>query len=839
MNNYGQVIVDKQDPVTGWVLPLVGIAGGILLILIIIWLVVRYFRSSKIRRADNWTMFQINMPREIKRPDDPNNNKSEDFRQLIAVADNFFSSMAGLYKSGSRGWLGQPKLSFEIVAKNGEIYFFIGVPKELITYLEKQVNSHFPHAQLERTDNFKIFTPETKISYSSLRLSRKFVYPLKTYKVLDSDPLNGLTNIMSKLKDGDTATVQILARPSSGTWRHACVRAVSAVKDGKQIYDNNFIWFMYGILDFVSGALSSMNSKKNPEQQNNNYRFTPHQDELMKAINEKAGKVGFQSQIRIIATSKTQEEADLNNSNIVSAFSQYKAPEWNGFKKVGILPNKKKFLTNFILREFNFRPYSILNSEELSTIWHPPNKYTETPNIFWMKSRLLAPPADMPTEGLMIGESHYRGEVKNVYIKQDDRRRHMFMIGKTGVGKTTLYLNMIKQDIEKGYGCCFIDPNGDAADLVLKFVPKERAEDVIYFDPSDAERPMGLNMLDWKRPEDKDFLISEWLEIFYKLFDPNKTGMVGPQFEHWGRNASLTIMAQPEGGSLIEIPRLFTDDAFREKCISYVKDPVVLAFWNQQMAKTADFHKSEMFNYFISKFGRFMTNDLVRNIIGQAKSAFDIREAMDSGKILVINLSKGKLGEMNSYLLGMILVSKIQVAAFQRADMPEEQRKDFYLYVDEFQNFTTNSFKTILSEARKYRLNLAITNQYIKQLTEEIRDAAIGNAGTLLCYRMGAEDAEFMVKEFPGVTEQDLTNLPFASLYVKLLINGTPSKPFSMKGVKAVPTQTDEQTKAIKELSRLKYGKNKLEVEEDIRKRTLSQDNAAPPESTPREASYG
>jgi hypothetical protein len=326
-------------------------------------------------------------------------------------------------------------------------------------------------------------------------------------------------------------------------------------------------------------------------------------------------------------------------------------------------------------------------------------------------------------------------------------------------------------------------------------------------------------MLDWQRPEDRDLLVAEWLEIFYKLFDPNRTGMVGPQFEHWGRNASLTIMGIPGGGTLIDIPRLFVDDAFRSYAVSYITDPVVKAFWDQQLAKTSDFHKSEMYNYVISKFGRFMTNDLMRNIIGQTKSSFDFRQIMDQGKILIVNLSKGKIGETNSNLLGMILVSKLQVAAFQRADTLEEQRRDFYLYVDEFQNFTTGTFKTILSEARKYRLNLNITNQYIAQLPEDIRDAVIGNAGTLIAYRIGAADAEFLEKEFPNVTKDDLTNLTFADMYIKLLIDGTPSKPFSMRGIKSATPPNHPLAETIRQLSRLKYGRPVARVEAELKER--------------------
>ncbi|MBM2821173.1 MAG: hypothetical protein HW405_933 [Candidatus Berkelbacteria bacterium] len=452
----------------------------------------------------------------------------------------------------------------------------------------------------------------------------------------------------------------------------------------------------------------------------------------------------------------------------------------------------------------------------MASIYHFPTQFLETPNVVWAQAKEMQPPTNLSTEGTIIGESVYRGENKLVKIKPEDRRRHVFMIGKTGVGKTTLFSNMFEQDMHEGRGCCFIDPLGDAIEDLLGKVPENRLKDVILFDPSDTQYPVGLNLLEWQTGDQKDFLIQESIQIFYKLFDPGQMGIVGPQWEHWFRNAALTIMNQPGGGTLIDVPRIFTDDLFRTKLISYVTDPIVKAFWTQQLAKTADFHKSEMYNYFISKFGRFMTNDLMRNIIGQKKSAFNFRQVMDEGKILFVNLSKGKIGEVNSNLLGMIIVSKIQMSAFSRADIPEEQRRDFSLYVDEFQNFTTDSFATILSEARKYRLNLAVTNQYIAQLTEKIRDAVIGNVGTMICYRIGAADAEFMAKEFPVVSVDDLSNLDKYNTYTKLLIDGTPSKPFSMKGLKSENVSSDQVRENARNFSRQNYSRPKSQVDAEI-----------------------
>lgn len=762
--------------------------------------------------AEKLVMLRVLLPKIVKNEEQKEQTK-EDFREIMSVAEQLFSSFSSIYeKKLQTKVFGQTRISFEIIAKNEEIYFFIGVPKELQEFTERQINALYPDAEIEPSKEFKMFSSELKISCGTIGLKQKFVFPIKTYKHLESDPLNPITSALSKLDKDSRATIQVLIKPTSGDWRKAVEKASKKIIENKPISETG----ISKVVNFISEMFQSVKS----EQKFDDKKLTPIQEEQLKALREKQSKIGFKTQIKVVVASKNEQDAKMHLDNILNSYAQFTAPEWNAFIKKN--PKKiSEFITSFILREFT-DSFMILNTEELTSIYHFPNKFIETPNIAWLKSKILPAPVNLPQEGILIGENHYRGEVKKVFILPEDRRKHIYMVGKTGTGKTTLYLTMIKQDIENGHGCCFIDPNGDAAETILRFVPKERVEDVVYFDPSDSERPMGLNLLEWKRSEDKDYLIAEWLEIFYKLFDPNRTGMVGPQFEHWGRNAALTVMAQPGGGSLLEIPRLFTDDDFRDNCISYVKDPVVLAFWNQQMAKTADFHKSEMFNYFISKFGRFMTNDLMRNIIGQTKSAFDIRELMDNQKILIINLSKGKLGEMNSYLLGMILVSKLQVAAFQRADTPEEERKDFYLYVDEFQNFTTDSFKTILSEARKYKLNLAVAHQYIQQLSEPIRDACIGNAGTIISYRVGAADAEFLIKEFPGISMQDITNLPFATMYLKLLIEGTPSKTFTMRGIKTEPTQSKEMAESIRQLSRLKYGRIKEEVEEEIKERTLT-----------------
>ena len=410
-----------------------------------------------------------------------------------------------------------------------------------------------------------------------------------------------------------------------------------------------------------------------------------------------------------------------------------------------------------------------------------------------------------------IGTANYRGRNLLVGIKKTDRFRHVYMIGKTGTGKSTLYENMALQDIAAGRGACFVDPHGEAIERMLARIPQNRIDDVVLFDPSLADSPPGLNLLEWKSESEKDFLVSEAIQIFYKLFDPNQTGMIGPQFEHWMRSAALTAMADPEGGTLLEIPSLFVDQNFLAHKRKHLLDPAVQEFWGKQMAQTADFHKSEMLNYFTSKFGRFASNSLMKNIIGQKKSSFNFGEIINGEKILLVNLSKGKIGEINAHMLGLILMTKLQAAVMQRAAIPESERLPFYLYVDEFQNLMTDAFIGMLSESRKYGLAVHLTNQYIAQLPENMRNAIMGNAGTLLTFQIGAQDAKFLAPEMKPIGSEDLQNIPVHYFYARCTIDGMPYEPFLAKGFPppgardGSPAQT-QIASAIKILAELKYG---------------------------------
>lgn len=737
--------------------------------------------------------------------------EERDYRIALGAIEPFLSTLAGVEQRNSKQ---KPRLSLEIISKNGEIFFYIACQPELVEMIERQLHSQYPAAQIERAQDFKLFDgTDQPYDAASLKLDKDYILPIKTYRSIEVDPLNGITNALSKLDEKARGAVQIVVRPTARPWQKQISAAQKKLSSGEDIKSDT-AWDKVGTLarDVAGQASGKINQNVDEPKTASSY----HQG-IMELLKIKTGKQALDVEIRCAVTAQEEATAQSYLNTLLSAFSQFSLPDGNGFKVT-------KKPADAVIREYLLRSIGtnsmLLNTEELASIYHLPNQFTDTPNIHWLSSRKLAPPANLPHEGIKMGESVYRGQTREINLLPNDRLRHTYTIGKTGVGKTVMFENMIEQDIKAGHGVAYLDPNGDAIEWILSRIPKSRAEDVIYFNPSDMARPFGLNLLEWKRPEDRDFLVQESISIFYKLFDPGKTGIVGPQFEHWFRNAALTLMADPNGGTLVDIPRLFIDKAFEIQKVAHVKDPVVRSFWEKQMAQTSPQSKSEMLNYFISKFGRFMTNDMMRNIIGQTKSSFDFRDVMDNRKILLVNLSKGLIGDINAQLLGMILVSKLQMAAFSRQDIPEEKRIPFYLYVDEFQNFTTDSFATILSEARKYKLGLHITNQYIAQLEESIRNAVVGNVGTMMAFRVGAADAEFLINEFDGLTIEDMVNTEKQHFYIKMLIDNAPTKSFTGRSSEWTPEGSQELSAAIKELSRLKHGRNGEEVNAEILQRS-------------------
>ncbi len=721
----------------------------------------------------------------------------------IDAAEQLFSSLASIHKIGKFSFFHrQPHISFEIVGLPGDIRFYVHVPNKLRDLVEKQINGAYPDADILVVEEqaakqkaeylvgneYNIFSQTGKVAFASLKLKKANYEPIKVYKDLPVDPISSLTSVLAKMTEGEGAAIQVMVAPSNGKWK----------KMGRS---------------FVA---KTKKTEANPETA----KYSADSKEL-EGIENKISKPGFSVVVRIVVSSSTQESANAHLSNIVGTFSQFEGV--NGFKK-----NKHRlksfFLTDFLYRYMPMRGQTaVMSSEELATIFHFPNKSITTPNIYWMSAKRAPAPATIPTSGLYLGKSTYRGLSKPVFLSLDDRRRHMYIIGKTGVGKSEFLKDMIMQDIRSGHGLAVIDPHGDLIEDMLPMIPPERAEDVILFDPSDTSRPMGFNMLEAETEEQKHYVVSSIIGLMYKLFDPNKTGIIGPRFEHAIRNAMLTVMYE-KGSTFIEVVRILTDATYVQELLPKVQDPIIRRYWTDQIAQTSDFHKSEVLDYIVSKFGRFVTNKMIRNIIGQSDSAFNFRKVMDEQKILLVNLAKGKIGEENSSFLGLILVPKILVAAMSRQNIPKEQRKDFFLYVDEFQNFATPDFAQILSEARKYKLNLVVANQFIGQMEEEVKNAIFGNVGSVVSFRVGVTDANYLQHEFqPTFTEADLINIERFNAYIKTIVNTEPVSPFSMDLTrdltKEKAAENPRVAELIRELSRLKYGRDAAVVEAEISQR--------------------
>lgn len=715
----------------------------------------------------------------------------------IDAAEQMFAALTSLKKGGFFAFLEvDDVVALEIVGRKADIRFYVSAPAKISDLIEKTIYGYYPQADIRRVDEPNIFSEDGKIAYGAL-VQKDFPYmPLKTYKDLPTDPLAAITSALSKMGDGEGAIVQFLIRPAKGDWKKAGKSYVSSTKK----------------------------NEANPEKAT--FKADP---KMLEKVEDKSSRPGFETTIRYVVSAKTKDVAGIHSRNISSAFNQFNS-DLNSFKKPRMW-FKGSFMINFIYKFFPvvepkfFKSVSIFSTDELATLFHFPNKTIETPHIQWLKAKTAPVPADIPQdEGTFMGFGYYRGVKRPVYVSPADRMRHTYIIGKTGVGKSELLKEMIKQDIKAGHGVCVMDPHGDLIEDTLKFLPPERAEDVIYFDPSDTERPLGLNLLECKTEEEKHFITGAIINLMYKLYDPQRTGIIGPRFEHAVRNAMLTIMAEP-GATFIEIVRVLTDPKYVQELLPKVQDPMVRRYWTDQIAQTSDFHKSEVLDYIVSKFGRFVTNKLMRNIIGQSKSAFDFRKVMDTGKILLINLAKGKLGEENSSFLGLVIIPKILMSAMSRQEIPEDQRRDFYLYVDEFQNFATPDFAIILSEARKYHLGLTVANQFIGQMDDEVKNAVFGNVGTLISFRVGVTDASYIQREFqPVFGESDLINVERFHAYMKTIVRNEPVSPFSVdmtKDMSQLKSQSNEKiAQAIMQLSRLKYGRPKELIEAEVAQRS-------------------
>lgn len=807
------------DMVSGIAILVAGIFGAVLLF--------HWSRKhSDFKRSLDFVFLQIMVPKKESKEDyERERDQTSEIRKVIGIAEHFFSTLHGIYESDVDHFLhNQDFLSLEYVATDGEIKFFVGCPRNLLSLVDKQITSFYPEAVIEEVPTPKIFHEKTHQATGYLTPTKPFWFSFRTYQRFESaDPINNILNALSNASDehGNSAAVQIMVRPVKNNWQRKARRKAKELQGGKR----GFVW--WNPLSWI-GNIFEVLVRGSEEKNQESSKESDESQETTKSMEEKSEKVGFESLVRCVTSSPDKRTAHVNMTSILNSFSQYGGPSFNEFSHKKWHSSRsliRNFLFRSIRRSWHLQKKLLLSAEELASLFHFPHvKYNQSPGVKWQNYKIVKAPSNIPKEGLLLGHNVYRGEQLPIHMKRDDRFRHFYVIGQTGTGKSSIFQSMIRQDLRNGDGMCVIDPHGSLIESVIPFVPKSRIDDVVIFDPSDLERPMGLNLLEAGTEDEKDMVALDAMNIMLKLFDEE---VFGPRIQDYFRNGCLTLMADPAGGALTDIVRLFTDDAFQRAKVKHVTNPVVKSFWTNQMAKTGAREKGEMIPYFAAKFGAFITNSMMRNIIGQTKSAFDFADVMQGKKILLMNLSKGTTGEINSKLLGLIIVSKLQMATLRRQQQLSAGQKpeDFFLYIDEFQNYVTDSIESILSEARKYRLGLNIAHQYIAQIDQSnkkggvnLKDAIFGNVGTMMCYKIGAQDSEYMAKEMaPAFTDQDLINIDKYKAVMKLSIDTQPSKPFSIIPQNPYLERGDEEIgTALKQISRLTYGRSRKFVEKEI-----------------------
>ncbi len=800
----------------------------------VFYVVMLYVRAKvNLHRTFNMVFLNIKIPKKDSKDDKDTEGEQfasqGDFKEVTCgVMSQFFEALYSIYaKNWHTMFTAQDFLSFEYVVLDSQVNFFVVCPRELVPIIEKQVTSFYPDSVIEQVDDYNIFNPDSEVVSTYLVPGKTFSYPIKTYERMKVDPVNAIVNSLSKIGKDEGAAIQIMLRPMKDGWQKKGRKLANEIFQNKK--SSGFAWYnplawIASLLELIfKGEVSATQQSESAE------KTTPVTDEEVKAMEEKNSKSGFEVIIRLVSAANTKREAGVNLSSMAGAFSQYTAFNGNAFANTKLHSNRS-LVTNFIFRNFK-KPLGskkmIFSTDELASIYHfPSTRFNRSAHIAWQNFKIAPAPPNIPKDGLLLGHNIFRGKKTEIMMKREDRFRHFYVIGQTGTGKSSVLQVMIRQDLKNGDGICVIDPHGSLIEDILPFIPRERADDVIYFNPSDMERPLGINLLEGDTWEEKEKVALDAMNIMIKLFNEE---VFGPRIQDYFRNGCLTLMSDPEGGALTDIVRLFTDDDFAKIKRQHITNPIVASFWDNQMAKTGAREKAEMIPYFAAKFGQFVTNTMMRNIIGQTQSAFDFSRAMQEKKILLMNLSKGTVGEVNSKLLGLIIVQKLQMAALDRESVSKSERSDFFLYIDEFQNYITDSIEVILSEARKYRLGLNLAHQYLGQLEDtskggmgsRIKDAIFGNVGSMMCYKIGAQDAEHMSKEMsPVFSEQDLISIDKFKAVMKLSIDTQPSRPFSIIPVNPYLEEGDKQAaEAYKQLSRLKYGRDRDFVEREILRR--------------------
>ena len=615
--------------------------------------------------------------------------------------------------------------------------------------------------------------------------------------------------------------IQILFRPALSGWMKVSEQKVSDIKSGKKSWSgsNLPLRILHLMLDVAKAPFEVPEEHKYDTGEK---PLSQTKQEEIQAIEAKTRYPGFEVLIRVLASTESKQRSEALVGGVVAAFSQFDSQIANGFR-YNVNKKSEQLASDYIYHNFpKSNKNCILNTVELASIFHLPSQNSiPTSGVERQMTKQVDGPARLMDEGVILGVNEYRGEKKQIRLGQKDRRRHTYVIGATGMGKSVFLKNVAFQDMMDGRGFACIDPHGDLTEELLSMVPPERIDDVVYFDPGDLENPIGMNMFEWTAEDQKDFIVQEGINMLYSLYDPGHTGIFGPRGEQMFRNAAILLMSDPAGATFIDVPKCFIDPEFVKEKLKYVTDKNVYDYWTKEFpASQKSNDAGEVVTWFNSKWSPFIANRMMKCVLGQVKSGFNIRDVMDNQKILLVNLSKGKLGETNSKLLGMIFVMKFQAAAMSRVDTPENDRKDFCLFVDEFQNFSTDSFESILSEARKFRLNLFVANQFMTQLTDKIREGVLGNVGTVIAGRVGVTDAEMLEKVFaPTFKAEDLHKQPNFHAIATVMMYDMPTAPFTMNLLPPMGEENRDVFKSLKNYSATKYGRPITEVEREINER--------------------
>lgn len=776
-------------------------------------------KEKSFAKSLDMVLYEITLPR--KEGEGKEGNKEAGFKEMVSAMEQFYNGMAMIGGGNSPASF---TLELGVPTVGEEIVFYAAAPRSGAQMLEKHLTALFAGAKLEeKRSDYNIFKPEGVGAGAVLNLKTYSVLPIRTYDKFEVDPLLVIVNVFSKLKkSGEGASLQVIINGREESFNKKIKKTADEMRKGEKFYNalKNSKVIGGGILSFIDDLFFSSSGK---DKKNENETKPVSDEGTVKLLDEKASKPVMSVNIRLLVSADTGERAEAILKEIESAFLQFTETSGNSLKFKNLKSaGLEKLFYNFSFRIFDKKEAVLLNTAELSTIFHFPASIGSISHLKYVKAKDAPPPLDLPEAGLLLGTNTYRGEEKNVYVKEDDRRRHFYVIGQTGTGKSVLLKNMVVQDMENGKGVCYIDPHGSDIEDILSRVPEDRVDDLIYFNPGNTERVMGLNMMEYdpKYPEQKTFIANEVYGIFRKIWKDVPEAF-GPMFEQYYRGAILLVLDDPESGNtFFEVAKVLSDKKFREHKLSRARNPVVKMFWRDVAEKAGgEASLANIVPYITSKFDAFLSNEIMRPILVQEKSSFNFREIMDNKKILLVNLSKGRLGDVNSNLIGLIIVGKLLMAALSRVDMPEAERKDFYLYIDEFQNITTDSIAVILSEARKYRLNLTIAHQFIGQIEENIKKAVFGNVGSMCSFRVGSEDAEFLAKQFePVFNAGDLLNISNYNSYLKVLISGQTSRPFN---IATLPFKKGDANFAdnITKLSSYKFGRPRAEVEEEINKR--------------------